>query len=69
MSLELWALFGAMILGLVHLTAASFTFEAQVGNAYSVGEAGSDGRVRCASQTPIASPQLASRRPLQSVPA
>jgi len=37
MSTELWALFGAMILGLIHLTAASFTFKAQVGNAYSVG--------------------------------
>lgn len=37
MSIELWALFGAMILGLIHLTAASFTFKAQVGNAYSVG--------------------------------
>ena len=37
MSLETWALFGAMVLGLVHLTAASFTFKAQVGNAYSVG--------------------------------
>lgn len=37
MSVEAWTLFGAMILGLVHLTAASFTFKAQVGNAYSVG--------------------------------
>ena len=37
MSIEAWTLFGAMILGLVHLTAASFTFKAQVGNAYSVG--------------------------------
>jgi uncharacterized MAPEG superfamily protein len=37
MSVETWALFGAMVLGLVHLTAASFTFKAQVGNAYSVG--------------------------------
>jgi uncharacterized MAPEG superfamily protein len=37
MSIETWALFGAMVLGLVHLTAASFTFKAQVGNAYSVG--------------------------------
>jgi uncharacterized MAPEG superfamily protein len=33
----MWMLFGAMILGLVHLTAASFTFKAQVGNAYTVG--------------------------------
>lgn len=37
MSIEAWALFGAMILGLVHLTAASFGFKAQVGNAYTVG--------------------------------
>ncbi|MBM3648690.1 MAG: hypothetical protein FJX11_12950 [Alphaproteobacteria bacterium] len=37
MSVESWSLFGAMVLGLVHLTAASFTFKAQVGNAYSVG--------------------------------
>lgn len=37
MSVEAWALFGAMILGLVHMTAASFSFKAQVGNAYSVG--------------------------------
>jgi uncharacterized MAPEG superfamily protein len=33
----MWALFGAMVMGLVHLTAASFTFKAQVGNAYTVG--------------------------------
>lgn len=37
MPVEMWALFGAMILGLLHLTAASFTFKAQVGNAYTVG--------------------------------
>jgi uncharacterized MAPEG superfamily protein len=37
MSIEMWALFGAMMLGLVHLTAASFTFKAQVGDAYAVG--------------------------------
>ncbi|HEY4343679.1 MAG TPA: MAPEG family protein [Parvibaculum sp.] len=37
MSLELWCLFGAMILSLVHLTAASFSFKAQVGNRYTVG--------------------------------
>lgn len=37
MSIETWTLFGAMVLGLVHLTAASFTFKAQVGNAYTVG--------------------------------
>ena len=37
MSIELWSLLAAMVLGLVHLTAASFTFKAQVGNAYTVG--------------------------------
>ncbi|RAK64364.1 MAPEG family protein [Phenylobacterium kunshanense] len=37
MSWEIWMLFGAMVLGLVHLSAASFTFKAQVGNAYTVG--------------------------------
>jgi uncharacterized MAPEG superfamily protein len=37
MSVETWALFGAMVLGLVHLTVASFSFKAQVGNTYSVG--------------------------------
>lgn len=37
MAWELWALFAAMVLGLVHLTAASFTFKAQVGDAYTVG--------------------------------
>lgn len=37
MSVELWCLFAAMVLGLVHLTVASFTFKAQVGNRYSVG--------------------------------
>lgn len=42
MSIESWALFGAMILGLVHLTVASFAFKAQVGNAYSVGARDAD---------------------------
>jgi uncharacterized MAPEG superfamily protein len=37
MTVELWCLFAAMVLALVHLTAASFTFKAQVGNRYSVG--------------------------------
>lgn len=37
MSVEFWCLYGAMVLGLVHMTAASFTFKAQVGNRYSVG--------------------------------
>ena len=37
MTVEFACLLGAMVLGLVHLTAASFTFKAQVGNRYSVG--------------------------------
>ena len=37
MSIDLWMLFGAVILGLVHLGAASMAFKAQVGNAYTVG--------------------------------
>jgi len=36
-SVQLWCLFGAMVLGLVHLTAASFSFKAQVGDSYGVG--------------------------------
>lgn len=37
MSVEFWCLYGALVLGLVHMTAASFTFKAQVGNRYTVG--------------------------------
>ncbi len=37
MSLELYALMAAVVLGLVHLSAASFSFKAQVGNRYTVG--------------------------------
>lgn len=37
MSVEMKCLFAAMVLGLVHLTAASFSFKAQVGNRYTVG--------------------------------
>lgn len=37
MSVEMGSLFGAMLLALVHLTAASFAFKAQVGNRYTVG--------------------------------
>jgi uncharacterized MAPEG superfamily protein len=37
MSVEFWALFLAALLGLVHLSASSFAFKAQVGNAYTVG--------------------------------
>lgn len=46
MPFEAWALFGAMVLGLVHLTAASFSFKAQVGNAYTVGARDEDLRPR-----------------------
>jgi uncharacterized MAPEG superfamily protein len=34
MSVEFWCLFGAAVLGLVHMSAASFTFKAQVGTQY-----------------------------------
>ncbi|MEZ5729244.1 MAG: MAPEG family protein [Burkholderiaceae bacterium] len=37
MRTELWILAAAAVLGLVHLTAASFAFKAQVGNRYTVG--------------------------------
>lgn len=37
MSVEMGSLFAAMLLALVHLSAASFAFKAQVGNSYSVG--------------------------------
>lgn len=37
MSIELWCLFAAMVLAMVHLSAASFSFKAQVGNRYTVG--------------------------------
>ncbi len=37
MSFELYSLLGAALLGLVHLSFASFSFKAQVGNAYTVG--------------------------------
>ena len=37
MSIEMRCLFWAMVLALVHLTAASFSFKAQVGNRYTVG--------------------------------
>lgn len=37
MSVESWTLVGAMLLGLVHLSVASFAFKLQVGNAYTVG--------------------------------
>ncbi|WP_421994213.1 MAPEG family protein [Reyranella sp.] len=44
MSIESWVLFCAMLLGLVHLAAASFAFKAQVGNAYTVGPRDEDVR-------------------------
>lgn len=37
MTTELWILLASCGLGLIHLTAASFSFKAQVGNAYTVG--------------------------------
>lgn len=37
MTLELWVLLLAALLGLVHVSAASFAFKAQVGNKYTVG--------------------------------
>lgn len=37
MTIELWILFAAACLGIVHLSAASFAFKAQVGNRYTVG--------------------------------
>jgi uncharacterized MAPEG superfamily protein len=46
MTFELWSLLGAIVLGLVHLSAASFSFKAQVGNRYSVGARDEDLRPR-----------------------
>lgn len=37
MTWELYALLASVLLGLIHLSAASFAFKAQVGNAYTVG--------------------------------
>jgi len=37
MTIELWILFAAACLGIVHISAASFAFKAQVGNRYTVG--------------------------------
>ncbi len=37
MNIECCALVGAMVLGLIHLAAASFAYKAQVGNAYTIG--------------------------------
>jgi len=37
MTFELWILLSAAMLGLIHMTAASFAFKAQVGNSYTVG--------------------------------
>ncbi len=34
---ELWSLFASVCLGLVHVTADSFSYKAQAGNAYTVG--------------------------------
>ncbi len=37
MTIELWVLFLSGFLGIVHLSAASFAFKAQVGNRYTMG--------------------------------
>lgn len=37
MTAELWVLFAAVCLGIVHVSADSFSFKAQVGNAYTIG--------------------------------
>lgn len=37
MVVELWVLLAACLLGLIHMTSASFAFKAQVGNRYTVG--------------------------------
>lgn len=37
MTFELWALLGSALLGIIHTSAASFAFKAQVGNEYSIG--------------------------------
>lgn len=37
MTVELYGLLAAVVIGLVHLTAASFSFKSQVGNKYTVG--------------------------------
>lgn len=44
MSVEFWCLYGAMLLALVHVAAASFAFKAQVGNRYTVGPRDDDVR-------------------------
>jgi uncharacterized MAPEG superfamily protein len=36
-TVELWILFAVSVLGIVHLTVASFAFKLQVGNKYTVG--------------------------------
>jgi uncharacterized MAPEG superfamily protein len=37
MTFVTWCLFGAVALGIVHVSADSFSFKAQVGNAYTLG--------------------------------
>jgi uncharacterized MAPEG superfamily protein len=37
MTPELWSLFAAIVLGVVHVSADSFSYKAQVGNAYTLG--------------------------------
>lgn len=44
MNTELWTLLGAIVLGLLHVSAASMAFKAEVGNAYTVGARDDDRR-------------------------
>ncbi len=37
MTFELWILLAAALLGIIHMSAASFAFKAQVGNKYTIG--------------------------------
>ena len=37
MNFELWILLGAVLLGLIHVSAQSFSFKAQAGNRYTIG--------------------------------
>jgi uncharacterized MAPEG superfamily protein len=43
-TIELWIQLGAALLGLVHVTAASFAFKKQLGNRYTVGARNADRR-------------------------
>jgi uncharacterized MAPEG superfamily protein len=59
MSIELWTLIGAIFLGLLHVSAASMTFKAEVGNAYTVGARDEERRPTRSRRSPRArAPQL-----------